>query len=96
MVDIKLTSEFADWLASLRGDVERARISARLVRVRRGNFGDHKPVGSGVWELRFAFGPGYRVYYTMRGGTLVVLLCGGHKGTQRRDIERAKALAEEY
>ena len=59
-----------------------------------GNFGDAKPVGAGVFELRFDFGPGYRVYYTERNGEIVVLLAGGDKSTQQQDIEKAKHLAE--
>ena len=59
-----------------------------------GNFGDAKPVGAGVFELRFDFGPGYRVYYTERNGEIVVLLAGGDKSTQQQDIEKAKQLAE--
>jgi len=59
-----------------------------------GNFGDAKPVGAGVFELRFDFGPGYRVYYTERNGEIVILLAGGDKSTQNQDIEKAKQLAE--
>ena len=73
----------------------RARIAKRLDRLADGNFGDAKSVGDGVSELRFAFGPGYRVYYTVRGQVVVILLCGGDKHTQRRDIDRAVALAKE-
>jgi putative addiction module killer protein len=73
----------------------RARIAKRIDRLAQGNFGDAKSVGGGVSELRFDFGPGYRVYYTMRGQVVVILLCGGDKGSQQRDIERAMALAKD-
>jgi len=69
-------------------------ISLRLTRIAVGNFGDAKPVGSGVYELRLFTGPGYRVYYTMKGGAVVLLLIGGEKSTQERDIEKAKKLAK--
>ena len=61
-----------------------------------GNFGDSKSLGQGISELRFTFGPGYRVYFTVRGEVIVILLCGGDKGSQRRDIERATAMLEEF
>jgi putative addiction module killer protein len=73
----------------------RARIAKRIDRIADGNFGDAKSVVGGISELRFTFGPGYRVYYTMRGSVVVILLCGGDKGSQSRDIERAVALAKE-
>lgn len=72
-----------------------ARIAKRIDRIALGNFGDAKSVGGGVSELRFTFGPGYRVYYTRRGDVVVILLCGGDKGSQADDIERAKAMAQE-
>jgi putative addiction module killer protein len=71
----------------------RARIAKRIDRLANGNFGDAKSVGQNVSELRFTFGPGYRVYYTLRGKVIVILLCGGDKKTQARDIERATAMA---
>ena len=77
------------WLARLRDDRTRAKIAARLARLSVGNFGDCKPVRAGVWELRIDWGPGYRVYYAMAGKEIVLLLCGGNKGTQARDIARA-------
>jgi len=95
MLEVRSTAEFLDWLTALRDVSARARISKRIDRVALGNFGDTKPAGDGVSELRFTFGPGYRVYYTRRGDVVVILLCGGDKGSQERDIERAKAMAKE-
>ena len=80
---------FDEWLQGLSPET-RARILTRLDRVEHGNFGDHKIVSEGVWELRFTFGPGYRVYYGRDGMQLVVLLGGGTKGRQARDIEVAQ------
>lgn len=71
-------------------------IRTRINRMRMGNLGDNKSVGEGVSEMRIAFGPGYRVYFAIDKGTVVVLLCGGDKGTQERDIERAKRYWKEY
>lgn len=95
MFEVRRTAEFIAWLTELRDVQARARIAKRLDRIADGNFGDAKSVGDGVSELRFTFGPGYRVYYTMRGEIVVILLCGGDKGSQSRDIERAVALAKE-
>lgn len=86
------TAEFSDWLGSLKDVVARRAIVRRLVRLAAtGHFGDAAPVGNGVSEMRFHVGPGYRVYYTIRDGA--VILWGGVKGSQQRDIEKAKALA---
>ena len=93
MIELRKTRQFARWLddlADLRG---RARIQARLDRLAEGNPGDVKPVGEGVSELRIDHGPGYRVYYCARGDTIVILLAGGTKRTQPRDIEVALRLA---
>ena len=87
---------FTDWLNSLRDAPNRRRILRRLVRLESGNFGDCKPVGGGVSELRFFFGPGYRVYFGQDGDTIVVLLCGGDKDSQRRDIRQAQIYWKEY
>ncbi len=87
---------FGDWLRKLKDRRARARIETRLTRVGLGNFGDCKAVGSGVWELRFDFGPGYRVYYARDGKTVVLLLCGGDKRTQARDIDRAVEFWTDY
>lgn len=95
MFEIRRTADFLDWLTGLKDVQGRARIAKRLDRLADGNFGDAKPVGGGVSELRFTFGPGYRVYYVQRGQLIIVLLCGGDKQSQQRDIERAIAMARE-
>lgn len=87
---------FTEWLNSLRDPTTRRRILKRLLRLEQGNYGDFKPVGEGVNELRFFFGAGYRVYFAEDGDTIVVLLCGGDKGSQRRDIQQAQAYWQEY
>jgi putative addiction module killer protein len=84
-----------EWRAGLRDAVARKRIGARIDRLSFGNFGDAKSVGEGVSELRLDFGPGYRIYFVQRGDVLVILLCGGDKSTQARDIAKAKRLAQE-
>lgn len=89
------TPEFVAWLDRLRDQKARAIIAQRITRLAAGQIGDFKSVGEGVNELRIDFGPGYRVYYVRRGEALIVLLCGGDKGSQARDITRAKALARE-
>ncbi len=81
---------FQDWLESLRDRQAQARIAVRLARLSAGNLGDCKPVGDGVWELRLDWGPGYRVYYARAGDVLILLLCGGDKRTQPKDIEQAR------
>ena len=95
MFEVRRTAGFIDWLAGLGDGHARARIAKRLDRLAQGNFGDANSLGDGVSELRFTFGPGYRVYYTVRGTVVVILLWGGDKGSQRRDIDRAKAMAKE-
>ena len=87
---------FRDWLVGLRDIQARARIRVRLNRVRLGNLGDCKSVGEGVHEMRLDFGPGYRMYLGLDGDVLVVLLCGGDKRTQSRDIDTAKKYWESY
>jgi len=81
---------FTDWLRGLRDGGGRGRIRQRIARLRLGNFGDTRSVGNGVFELRLHVGPGYRVYFGREGDRAVILLCGGDKGSQDRDIERAK------
>ena len=87
---------FLDWLNRLRDVQGRAFIRKRLNRVRLGNLGINRSLGDGVWELKVEFGPGYRVYYGEDGAKIVVLLCGGDKGSQRRDIEEAKKYWRDY
>lgn len=87
---------FREWLHGLRDIEARARIRVRLNRVRLGNFGDIKPVGGGVHELRMPFGPGYRVYVGRVGNTVVLLLCGGDKSTQAHDVSMAKEYWLDY
>jgi len=87
---------FDAWLESLRDLKLQAAVAARLARVRVGNLGDHKSVGAGVFELRIAKGPGLRVYFGRRGRTVIVLVGGGDKSTQARDIQRAKQLWEAF
>ena len=95
MIEVRQTTRFATWLTGLRDERARARILKRLDRARDGNLGDVAPVGEGVSEMRIFYGPGYRVYFIQRGSELIVLLCGGDKSMQGRDIEEAKALAKE-
>jgi len=92
MNTILRTGEFDAWLKSLRDTTGKARVLARIRSAEHGNFGDSEPVGNGISEMRIHTGPGYRVYYCRRGTTVYVLLCGGDKSSQKRDIRRAKAL----
>jgi len=87
---------FTNWLNNLQDPTTRRRILKRLLKLEQGHFGDVKPVGSGVNELRFFFGAGYRIYFGEANNKLVVLLCGGDKGSQRRDIQKAQAYWQEY
>jgi putative addiction module killer protein len=89
------TEPYTDWERRLRDPMARARVRARIGRLRLGHFGDAKRVGE-VFELRIHVGPGYRVYYGREGDALVILLCGGDKGSQERDIERAEAYWRDY
>lgn len=93
MLEIRKTDTYAKWLDGLRDIHARARVQARVERLAMGNPGDVKPVGEGISELRIDYGPGYRVYYTMRGRTLIILLAGGDKRTQATDIKTALRLA---
>ena len=95
MIQIQQTETYAKWFAGLRDRVVRARIDIRIRRLSLGNAGDTKPVGEGVSELRVDHGPGYRVYFIQRGEVVIVLLAGGNKSTQDRDIRNAKALAKD-
>ena len=96
MIDVRQTEHFADWLDNLRDGVAVKAIRRRIARVQIGLFGDTKSVGDGVVELRVDHGPGYRVYFVRHGDVVVLLLCGGDKKSQQRDIMRAKALAVEW
>jgi putative addiction module killer protein len=93
MIKVRQTETFRSWLNDLRDRRAAARIAARIDRLKLGNPGDVKSVGGGVSELRIDYGPGYRLYFRRVGQEIVVLLCGGDKSTQDRDIERAKVLA---
>ena len=94
-MEVRQTEEFAAWLDGLTDLRAAARIAQRILRLQSGLMGDVKPIGRGVSELRVDHGPGYRVYFVMRGQVLIILLCGGDKRTQRRDIARAQTLAAE-
>ena len=95
MFEVLATDVYVKWFASLRDQTTKARIVTRILYLGDGNFGDTKPVGSDVQELRLHFGPGYRVYFTRRGERIILLLCGGDKGSQQRDIARAKRIEVE-
>ena len=91
------SSHFDRWLKKLADGLDKARILRRLERIRdTGDLGDQSSVGDCVFELRFFFGPGYRVYFTKQGEKIIILLIGGDKDTQDRDIEKAKQIAKEY
>ncbi|WP_301361974.1 type II toxin-antitoxin system RelE/ParE family toxin [Stutzerimonas nitrititolerans] len=89
------TAEFDDWLSGLKDSVGRLRIARRIDAAANGNFGDCEPVGEGVSEMRIHYGPGYRVYFSRIGSTIYLLLAGGDKSTQQRDIARALEMARQ-
>jgi putative addiction module killer protein len=93
MLEIRQTEVYSEWFNSLSDRQARARIDVRIRRLSLGNPGDVKPVGEGVSELRIDYGPGYRVYFVQQGQTLVILLAGGDKRTQDKDIKTARELA---
>jgi len=93
VIEIRQTETYADWFNSLRDRRARARIDVRIRRLSLGNPGDVRPIGSGVSELRIDYGPGYRVYFVQSGPMLIILLAGGDKRTQDRDIKKALELA---
>jgi putative addiction module killer protein len=95
MIEVRQTKVFSDWLQAVRDDRAVSRILLRIGRFRVGNFGDAKRLSERVSEARVDYGPGYRIYFTLRGTTLIILLCGGDKRTQAADMVRAKRLAEE-
>jgi len=96
MVELKQTETFRKWRMRLKDERARAHIASRLDRLAFGHVGDVQPVGQGISELRIHYGPGYRIYFQKRGSTIIVLLCGGDKRTQSRDIKTAKHLAQEW
>lgn len=87
---------FGEWLDNLPDVSGRAAIRGRLNRMEEGNFGDYRGVGQGVWEMRIHFGPGYRVYYGEDGPRIILLICGGDKRTQQKDIRKARRIWTEY
>ncbi len=95
MYTIYTTDVFEDWFDRLKDKQAKVRIQARIDLVEEGHFGDAKPVGEGVCELRFFFGPGYRIYYCQKGFEIVLLLVGGDKSTQDKDIKLAQQLAKQ-
>jgi len=96
MIELKQTETFRKWFAKLQDERAATAIASRLDRLAFGHVGDAEPVGKGVSELRIHYGPGYRVYFQRRGDAIIVLLCGGNKGTQTRDIKTALRLANEW
>lgn len=94
--DKKGREPYRDWLSSLKDSATKARIDQRVRRIELGNPGVHAPVGEGVWELKLDFGPGYRVYYGEQGNNIIILLCGGNKDSQERDIIKAKKYWKDY
>lgn len=95
MLEVRMTRVFEAWLVGLKDRNAQRRIALRLSRLELGHFGDAKPVGEGVGELRIDHGPGYRLYFVRQGDVVVVLLCAGDKRTQARDIRRAIAMSKE-
>jgi putative addiction module killer protein len=94
VIDVRETPDFTKWLAALNDQRARLQIVRRISRVAAGNFGDAKSVGGAVSELRIDHGPGYRVYFIRRGKAIIILLCGGDKRTQSKDIRKAQEIAE--
>ena len=94
MIVLRQTEIFSRWFSSLKDRSGQVRILSRLDRIAMGNFGDVKAVGEGVSEIRIDTGPGYRLYFVHQENTVILLLCGGDKSTQDRDISRAKELAK--
>lgn len=95
MYTIYQTGIFSKWLHDLKDIKAKVAIARRIERAKSGNLGDVKPVGENISEMRFWFGPGYRVYFTEKDGRLIFLLCGGDKSTQQRDIAKAIKIAKE-
>lgn len=95
MLDVQKTGEFDKWLNALTDERAKAKIAVRIERLSLGNPGDVKSVGDGLSEMRIDYGPGYRVYFKQTGRTVILILCGGDKSTQDRDIKKAKEIAAE-
>ena len=95
MYEVRTTQEFDDWLDNLRNRTAVLRISARIDRIEQGNFGDSKVITKEISEFRFFFGAGYRIYYTVQEKTIVLLINGGDKSSQKKDIKKAKVLFDE-
>ena len=95
MFSVRLTQEFQDWLDALRDRKGQVRVAARIRLAEAGNLGDWKPVGGEVSEMRVNFGPGYRLYFTRQGSLLIIMLAGGDKSSQHRDIKRAQRIVRE-
>ena len=95
MYSIQKTDYFDKWLTKLKDTKGKVSILRRIERLKKGNFGDHKSIGQDLWELRVTIGAGYRVYYTKRDNEIVVLLFGGDKSTQSKDIIKAKEILKE-
>lgn len=91
---IETTNIFDDWLSNMKDKNVVNRIMARIYRIQQGSFGDHKAINNNLFELRFFFGSGYRIYYTVQGDKIVLLLCGGDKSSQKKDINKAKTIIE--
>ena len=96
MYEVVQTKEFERWHRGLRDSRAVARVTTAVERLQLGLVGGYKSVGGGVSEIRITYGPGYRLYYTMKDNQLVILLCGGSKSSQKRDITRARKLKDEY
>jgi putative addiction module killer protein len=96
MMEFKQTETFRRWRIRLKDERTRVLIASRLDRLAFGNAGDARPVGQGISELRIDYGPGYRIYFQRRGNTIIILLCGGDKSTQTKDIKTAKRLSKEW
>jgi len=96
MYEVKMTKTFSKWLSKLKDMKGRIAVARRIERMSHGNFGDVKSVGTSISELRITTGPGYRVYFAQKSGQVIILLVGGDKSTQTKDIEKAEALLKEY
>ncbi len=94
MIEIRQTETYRKWFDSLKDRNARMRIAIRIRRISLGNFGDVKPVGEGISEIRIDYGPGYRIYYLQKKNTVIILLSGGDKSTQSKDIKKAHELAQ--